>query len=172
MRMRWRTPPFREPRSGNAESSGSVFLSQLVITIWFAAPIVLAALPALAAPDFPAAPPTASAAEAAGLRRVDAAEMSKQYAGKRVLRTAKGELIHLELRPDGTLDYADAPKATGTGSWSVTARKGGTLCRRYSKQMGGRSCDIYFAAPDGVHWFGYDPDTLQWSDTTRPEAAE
>ena len=98
--------------------------------------------------------------------------MSKQYAGKRVLRTAKGELIHLELRPDGTLDYADERNATDTGSWSVTARKGGTLCRRYSKQMGGRSCDIYFAAPDGVHWFGYDPDTLQWSDTTRPEAAE
>ena len=139
---------------------------------WFAAPLALAALSALGASDFPAPPPTAGAAEAAGLRRVDAAELSQQYAGKRVLRTAKGELIHLELRPDGTLDYADERSVTDTGSWSVTARKGGTLCRRYSKQMGGRSCDIYFAAPDGVHWFGYDPDTLRWSDTTRLEAAE
>src|ERR1700752_3064735 len=139
---------------------------------WLSAVVALAALTALGALDFPTAPPTAGAAEAAGLRRVDAAELTGRYAGRRVLLTAKGELIHLELRPDGTLDYADERSVTDTGSWSVTARKGGMLCRRYSKQMGGRSCDVYFAAPDGVHWFGYDPDTLQWSDTTRPEAVE
>jgi len=168
----WHTPAFCGARSGHAASSRSTFFTHLIIRIWLAAPIALAAVSALAALDFPAAPPTASAAEAAGLRRVDAAELSGQYAGRRLLRTAKGELIHLDLRPDGTLDYADERNVTDTGSWSVTTRKGGTLCRRYSKQMGGRSCDLYFAAPDGVHWFGYDPDTLQWSDTTRPEAAE
>ena len=139
---------------------------------WLVAAIALAAFSALGAVDFPTAPPTAGAAEAAGLRRLDATELSQQYPGERVLRTAKGELIHLKLRPDGTLDYADERRVTDTGSWSATPRKGGMLCRRYSKQMGGRSCDIYFAAPDGVHWFGYDPDTLQWSDTTRPETAE
>jgi len=139
---------------------------------WLSGVVAFAALSALSASDFPTAPPTAGAAEADGLRRVDAEELSRQYAGKRVLRTAKGELIHLELRPDGTLDYADERSVIDTGSWSVTARKGGMLCRRYSKQMGARSCDIYFAAPDGVHWFGYDPDTLQWSDTTRPQAAQ
>jgi len=139
---------------------------------WTSSVLALAALSAFGASDFPTAPPTAGAAETTGLRRVDAAELSQQYAGKRVLLTAKGELIHLELRADGTLDYADERSVTDTGSWSVTARKGGMLCRRYSKQMGGRSCDIYFAAPDGVHWFGYDPETLQWSDTTRLEAGE
>src|SRR5215471_1754179 len=143
-----------------------------MIRVWLAAPIALAAFSALGACGFPPAKPTAGAADAAGLRRLDATELSQQYAGKRVLRTAKGELIHLELRADGTLDYADERGVSDTGSWSATARKGGVLCRRYSKQMGGRSCDIYFAAPDGVHWFGYDPDTLQWSDTTRPEASE
>src|SRR5262249_46729362 len=139
---------------------------------WLVGPIALVAFSALGASDFPPAPPTAGAADAAGLRRLDATELSQQYAGKRVFRTAKGELIRLELRADGTLDYADERGVSDTGSWSATARKGGMLGRRYSKQMGGRSCDIYFAAPDGVHWFGYDPDTLQWSDTTRPEASE
>src|SRR5262249_38318219 len=139
---------------------------------WLVGPIALVAFSALGASDFPPAPPTAGAADAAGLRRLDATELSQQYAGKRALRTAKGELIHLELRADRTLDYADERGGTGTGGWSGTGRKGGVLCRRYSKQMGGRSCDIYFTAPDGVHWFGYDPDTSQWSDTTRLEAAE
>jgi hypothetical protein len=64
---------------------------------WLAGVIALAALAALGAADFPAAPPTAGAAEAAGLRRVDTAELNQQYAGKRVLRTAKGELIRLDL---------------------------------------------------------------------------
>ncbi len=124
------------------------------------------------AQDFPVAPPTKSAAEALGLRRVEAAELSRDYAGKRVMLTSRGELIHLDLRPDGTLDYADDKGVTDTGNWSVTARDEGTLCRRFSKQMGGRTCDVYFAAPDGVHWFGYDPGTGQWRDTTRAQASK
>ncbi len=139
---------------------------------WLLGATALAAFAALGAPDFPLAPPTAGAAEAAGLRRIEAAELNRQYAGKRVLHSAKGNLIRLELKPDGTLDYADDTGVTDTGSWSVTARDGGTVCRRYSKQMGGRSCDIYFAAPDGVHWFGYDPASGQWSDTTRTQGDE
>ena len=142
------------------------------IGAWLAGATALAAVAALGAQDFPTAPPTAAAAEAAGLRRVDAAELSRHYAGKRVLRTSKGDLIHLDLRADGTLDYADEKGVTDTGSWSVAARNGGTLCRRYSKQMGGRSCDIYFVAPDGLHWFGYDPDSGQWGDTTRAQTNE
>jgi len=124
------------------------------------------------AQDFPVAPPTKSAAEALGLRRVEATELSRDFAGKRALLTTKGEVIHLDLRPDGTLDYADDKGVTDTGSWSVTARDAGTLCRRISKQMGGRTCDVYFAAPDGVHWFGYDPGTGQWRDTTRAQTSK
>lgn len=133
--------------------------------------ILLTTIAGAKAQDFPVAPPTVSAAEAAGLRRVEAVELSRDYAGKRVLLTGRGELIHLDLRPDGTLDYTDDKGATDTGSWSVTARNDGTLCRRYSKQMGARTCDVYFAAPDGVHWFGYDPDTGRWHDTTRAQAS-
>jgi len=139
---------------------------------WLAGATVLALVASVGAQDFPAAPPTAGAAEATGLRRVDAAELNRHYAGKRMLRTARGDQVQLDLRPDGTLDYTDDKGVTDTGNWSVTARNGGTLCRRYSKQMGGRSCDIYFAAPDGVHWFGYDPDTGKWADTTRAQSTE
>jgi len=133
--------------------------------------ILLATVAAAEAQDFPAAPPTASAAKAEGLRRVEAAELNRGYAGQRVLLTGRGELIHLDLRADGTLAYADDKGVTDSGSWSVTAQHDGTLCRRFSKQMGGRTCDVYFAAPDGVHWFGYDPDTGRWRDTTRAQTS-
>jgi hypothetical protein len=139
---------------------------------WLAGATLLITVASAGAQDFPAAPSTAGDAEAAGLRRVDAAELTRHYAGKRMLRTARGDRARLDLRPDGTLDYADDKGVTDTGSWSVTARDGGTLCRSYSKQMGRRSCDIYFAAPDGVHWFGYDPDTGKWADTTRAQGTD
>ena len=134
--------------------------------------IWLTTVAAAEAQDFPLPPPTRSAAEAAGLPRVEAEKLSRDYAGKRVMLTSKSELIQLDLRVDGTLDYADDKGVTDTGSWSVTARDAGTLCRRFSKQMGGRTCDVYFAAPDGVHWFGYDPDTGRWRDTTRAQASK
>jgi catechol 2,3-dioxygenase-like lactoylglutathione lyase family enzyme len=137
---------------------------------WLAGAALLITVVFVGAQDLPAAPPTTGAAESAGLRHIDAAELNRHYAGKRMLRTARGDQVRLDLRPDGTLDYTDDKGVTDTGSWSVTARDGGRLCRRYSKQMGRRSCDIYFAAPDGVHWFGYDPDTGKWADTTRAQS--
>lgn len=140
--------------------------------VWLTGVILVATVADAEAQDFPPAPPTASAAKAEGLRRVEAAELNRDYAGKRVLLTGKGELIRLDLRPDGTLAYADDKGVTDSGSWSVTAQDHGTLCRRFSKQMGGRTCNVYFAAPDGVHWFGYDPDTGQWRDTTRAQASK
>jgi hypothetical protein len=139
---------------------------------WLAGAILFITVASVGAQDFPAPPPTTEAAEAVGLRRVDAAELTRHYAGKRMLRTARGDQVRLDLRSDGTLDYTDDKGVTDTGTWSVTARDGGTLCRRYSKQMGRRSCDIYFAAPDGVHWFGYDPDTGKWADTIRAQSTE
>ena len=134
--------------------------------------ILLTTFAGAGAVDFPVAPPSKSAAEAAGLRRVEAAELSRNYAGKRIFLTTRGELIRLDLRTNGTLDYADDKGVTDTGSWSVTARDEATLCLRFSKQMGRRTCNVYFAAPDGVHWFGYDPDTGQWRDTTRAYAGK
>jgi hypothetical protein len=122
------------------------------------------------AEEVPIAPATVTAAAAAGLKRVDATELGERYGGARVLITDKGQVIHLELHPDGTLNYLDDKGGTDTGSWLVQARNGGTVCRRYSKQMGGRSCVVYFAAPDDVHWFGYGADDGRWRDTTRPLA--
>jgi hypothetical protein len=93
--------------------------------------------------EVPIAPATVTAAAAAGLKRVDATELGERYGGARVLITDKGQVIHLELHPDGTLNYLDDKGGTDTGSWLVQARNGGTVCRRYSKQMGGRSCVVY-----------------------------
>jgi hypothetical protein len=120
------------------------------------------------AQDVPEAPATRVQAEAAGLQRVNAAELARGYAGKRVLMTDKGQVIRLTLRPDGTLDYADEKGISDTGSWLVQPANGGTLCRRYSKEMGGRTCVVYFTAPDGLHWFGYGASDGRWRDTTRP----
>jgi len=89
----------------------------------------------------------------------------------RVFKTASGEVVRLELHADGTLDYADDKGVADTGSWAVLARNGGVVCRRYSKQMGGRVCVVYFAAPDNEYWFGYSADSGQWRDTTRPAGA-
>jgi catechol 2,3-dioxygenase-like lactoylglutathione lyase family enzyme len=161
-----------------ADKASSIDLEQTAVAAVRAALLVGAtvltavAYTCLGADDFPAAPPSVSVAEAAGLHRIDAAELNQAYAGRRVLRAATGESIRLDLRPDGTLDYADDKGVTDTGSWSATARNGGTLCRRYSKQMGGRSCVIYFAAPDGVNWFGYDANSGQWRDTTHAWGSE
>ena len=120
------------------------------------------------AQEVPTAPATATEAVAAGLKRVGATELAQRYGGARLLIVDKGQVIRLELHPDGTLDYLDDKSGADTGNWLVQTRNGGTLCRRYSKQMGGRTCVVYFAAPDGVHWFGYGADDGRWRDTTRP----
>jgi hypothetical protein len=117
--------------------------------------------------DMPAAPSTASEAEAAGLPRVGSSELGQHYGGTRLLITDKGQVVRLRLHADGSLEYLDDSGAADTGNWLVQPRKGGTLCRSYSKQMGGRTCVIYFAAADGVHWFGYGADDGRWRDTTR-----
>jgi hypothetical protein len=120
------------------------------------------------AEEAPIAPTTAAEAVAAGLKRVDATELGQRYGGARLLITDKGQAIRLELHPDGTLDYLDDKGGADNGNWLVQTRNGGSVCRRYSKQMGGRTCVVYFAAPDGVYWFGYGADDGRWRDTTRP----
>lgn len=117
--------------------------------------------------EIPPAPPTAADAGAAGLQRVDADALTQRYRGMRLLMTDKGEVVQLDLHIDGTLEYKDDKGGVDTGSWLVQMRNGGILCRRYSKQMGARTCVMYFAAADGVHWFGYGVDDGRWRDTTR-----
>jgi hypothetical protein len=121
------------------------------------------------AQSFPDAPPDAAAAEKAGLQRIDGATLRSSYPGKRVARNLRGQIVHTELKPDGTLTYADDGGVTDTGTWSLSERNGGMLCRAYSKQMGRRFCTLYFAAPDGIHYFGYNPEDRLWRVTTRRE---
>jgi hypothetical protein len=120
-----------------------------------------------AAQEFPAAPADVAAAEAAGLRRVGAAELKTSYPGKRIAQSYRGPVVRTELKPDGTLDYADNAGGVDNGTWSFTERNGGMICRAYSKQMGRRFCTIYYAAPDGIHYFGYSPEDKAWRATTR-----
>jgi len=120
-----------------------------------------------AAQDFPPAPPDIPAAEAAGLRRIGVAELKSNYPGKRIALSYRGPVVRTELKADGTLDYADNAGGLDTGSWSLTERNGGMICRAYSKQMGRRFCTVYYAAPDGVHYFGYNPEDQGWRVTTR-----
>ena len=131
--------------------------------------VLFSVLPAALArtEDIPPAPPTAEDAGAAGLQRVDADALLAGYAGTRLLITDKGRSIQLRLRADGTLEYQDDKGGVDTGNWLVQKRNGGVLCRRYSKDMGTRTCVVYFAAADGVHWFGYGAEDGRWRDTTR-----
>jgi hypothetical protein len=122
--------------------------------------------------DFPPPPSTADAAAASGLRRIEAEELRQRYGGTRILKGASGEILRLNLHADGTLDYADDKGVADTGSWAILPRNGGMVCRRYSKQMGGRICLVYFAAPDEGYWFGYSADSGQWRDTTRSIQAQ
>ena len=133
------------------------------ITLACAAMLMRAAV----AQDFPPAPPNIPAAEAAGLRRIDAAELKSNYPGKRIAQSYRGPVVRTELKADGTLEYADNAGGVDTGSWSFTERNGGMICRAYSKQMGRRFCTIYYAAPDGIHYFGYNPEDKAWRATTR-----
>ena len=120
-----------------------------------------------AAQGFPAAPADIAGAETAGLRRVGAAELKKNYPGKRIAQSYRGLVVRTELKPDGTLDYADNAGGVDNGTWSFTERNGGMICRAYSKQMGRRFCTVYYAAPDGIHYFGYSPEDKTWRATTR-----
>ncbi len=121
------------------------------------------------AQEFPVAPPDIASAEAAGLRRIDAAELRRNYPGKRIARSVGGHVVRTDLKADGTLQYADDGGGADTGNWSLSERNSGMICRAYSKQMGRRFCTIYYAAPDGIHYFGYNPDDKAWRVTTRRE---
>src|SRR5215813_3286011 len=90
---------------------------------------------AVAGQGFPPAPPDVSAAEAAGLRRIDAAELKQNYPGKRIAQSNRGLTVMTNLKADGTIEYSDSAGGTDTGTWSVSERNGGSICRAYSKQM-------------------------------------
>lgn len=120
---------------------------------------------------FPVAPGSADEAEAQGLKRLDARALAERYGGVREARNLKGEVTRQELRSDGSLVYSNDKGVSGTGTWTVDASDGGAICRTFDFQGGRRFCTIYYAAPDGVHLFGYNVKDRLWRITTRPAEA-
>jgi hypothetical protein len=76
----------------------------------------------------------ALALETAGLRRVGAAELKKNYPGKRIAESYRGLVVRTELKPDGTLDYADNAGGVDSGTWSFTERNGGMMLPDQSRR--------------------------------------
>jgi len=116
---------------------------------------------------FPTAPKSAAEAEAQGLKRLDTSMLTKIYGGVREAQNLKGEITRQELRPDGKLVYSNDSGLSGTGTWSVVDENGGMICRTFDFQGGRRFCTIYYAAPDGMHLFGYNAQDRLWRITTR-----
>ena len=86
--------------------------------------------------DIPAAPPTASEAEASGLQRVGSQELGERYGGTRWLVTDKGQIVRLRLHADGSLEYQDdngAPtRVIGSCNGAKAARCAGAIPSRWA----------------------------------------
>lgn len=121
---------------------------------------------------FPIAPKTVDDAQAQGLARMDATALASSYGGVREAQNLKGEITRQELRPDGKLTYSNDAGVSGTGTWSVVDEDGGMVCRTFDFQGGRRFCTIYYAAPDGIHLFGYNAKDKIWRITSRPTQSQ
>jgi hypothetical protein len=139
----------------------------MIKSSWLVAAALFARFCFAADVPFPAAPRSAADAEAQGLQRVEARTLAAIYGGVREAQNLKGEITRQELRPDGTLIYSNDKGVSGTGRWSVVDEQGGMICRTFDFQGGRRFCTLYYAAPDGVHLFGYNPQDRLWRITTR-----
>ncbi|HZP94041.1 MAG TPA: hypothetical protein VFB20_14340 [Burkholderiales bacterium] len=119
--------------------------------------IALLAAGPCAAAEFPEPPPDAPAAQAAGLQRLTAAQLESAFAGRREERNSRGELYIAQYRADGSVELRAAGGVIDRGAFRVMDQHGGSVCLMLEKQMNQRLCSIWFAAPDGMHLFGYNP---------------
>lgn len=113
------------------------------------------------------APPNAAAAQAAGLRQLDAGELKLAFAGPREERNAGGRSYIAHYAPDGHVELKTGSALIDHGTFSVTAQRGGSLCLMLEKQMNQRLCTVWYAAPDG-QLFGYHPTDGQLRTISRP----
>lgn len=107
--------------------------------------------------DFPSAPETLKAAEAAGLPRLGVEALRQAFVGRRTERTPRGEFVQADYGPDGRIEQRIGGSVFDTGTFSITGMAGGSVCLLLIKQMNQRLCGVWFAAPDGRHLFGYNP---------------
>ena len=123
-------------------------------------PLVAAALlmaRPCAAAEFPPAPADAASAEAAGLQRLAADRLKSEFSAAREERNGRGENYVAHYAADGGVELRAGSSLIDRGTFSVTGQRGGSVCLMLDKQMNQRLCSIWFAAPDGVHLFGYNP---------------
>ena len=135
--------------------------------VWILAALLSSGVGHATEHTFPVAPQSAAQAQEQGLQRLDADTLRRIYGGVREAQNLKGELTRQELLPDGKLLYSNDKGVSGTGTWSVVDEDGGMICRTFDFQGGRRFCTIYYAAPDGVHLFGYNAHDQLWRITTR-----
>jgi hypothetical protein len=133
-----------------------------------AAAALLMAKPCTAA-EFPPAPADAAAAEAAGLQRLAADRLKVEFTAAREERNSRGENYVAHYGVDGRIELrAGGSSLIDRGTFSVTGQRGGSVCLMLEKQMNQRLCSIWFAAPDGVHLFGYNPSDGRLRAISRP----
>ena len=132
--------------------------------------LVVVTPPALAAGDFPVAPPGATAAASRGLERVDMAELKKSFAGTRIEQDANGKIYQAQYGADGSVILGDSSGLIDRGTFTIVRQNGGGVCLRLEQQMNQRMCAIWFFAGDGVHLFGYNPTDGALRAVSRPAA--
>jgi hypothetical protein len=123
---------------------------------------------ALSAQEFPEPPADAVAADAVGLKRVAVEELKSAFVGVREERNSRGERYLAHYRADGGVELTAGSNLIDRGSFSIASRGGGSVCLMLEKQMNQRLCSIWFAAPDGLHLFAYNPSDGKLRAVSRP----
>jgi len=118
--------------------------------------------------DFPEPPADSASAEASGLKRVTIDELKAAFVGAREERNPRGESHLAHYRADGGIELRSGSSLIDRGSFSITAQRGGSLCLMLDRQMNQRLCSIWFAAPDNVHLYGYNPGDGKFRAISRP----
>jgi hypothetical protein len=134
--------------------------------VLLSATALLAGGPGMAA-EFPQAPADAAAAEAAGLQRLAPDRLKSEFGAAREERNSRGESYIADYGADGRIELRSGASLIDRGTFSITAQRGGSVCLMLDKQMNQRFCSIWFAAPDGVHLFGYNPSDGKLRATSR-----
>ena len=130
--------------------------------------LVITAMSAMAASEFPDAPGDASAAAGRGLKRLDVAALKQVFSGTHLQQDAGGKVYRAQYGADGSVILANSDGLIDRGTFSITRQNGGGVCLRLEQQMNQRLCAIWFVADDTVHLFGYNPKDGKLHAVSRP----
>lgn len=130
--------------------------------------LVVAAMPALADPEFPRAPSDAGDAAARGLQRLDVPSLKRTFTGEHLEQDLAGRVYSVRYGSDGSVVLSKPDALIDRGSFSITRQNGGAVCLRLEQQMNQRRCAIWFLADDARHLFGYNPKDGKLRVVSRP----